>query len=101
MAETGSGPLEQLKSALADRELPTLYFNGFINSIGTGDVVIVLRRHGKPIAILNTSYPVAKTLAEHLGGMIAQFEQQTGKTVMTIDQIRKSLSEGTDDEVDR
>jgi hypothetical protein len=44
-----------IADALDDDSIPTLYFNGFINSIGTGDVLIVLRRHNKPIAKLHVS----------------------------------------------
>lgn len=91
---------EQIESALEDKELPTMYFNSFITSVGTGDVLIVLRQRDKPVAVLNTSYTVAKTLAEKLGGVLAVFEQKTGNTIMTSEHIGARLAEGVDHDGD-
>lgn len=80
---------EQIKNALADVEIPNIYFNGFINSVGMGDVMLVLTRSGKPVATLNMSYTLAKTLAEKLGGVVATIEQKSGNTIMTTDDIKR------------
>ena len=92
--------LKQIESVLEDKELPTIYFNGFITTVGTGDVLIILRQQNKPVAILNTSYTVAKTLAEKLGGGIAVLEQRTGNTIMTTEDLGAKLAEGVDNDGD-
>ena len=85
-----------MQAALEDDNIPTFYFNGFINSIGTGDVLIILRRHDKSIAKLHASYTVAKTLAEKLGALIARLEADTGNTIMTTDVVNEALSRAKD-----
>ncbi|MGE5446245.1 MAG: hypothetical protein ACM3SR_16890 [Ignavibacteriales bacterium] len=68
-------------------------FIGFVTSLGTGDVLIVLERNGRPIALLNTSYTTAKSLVEKLGGLITVLEQKTGNPIMTIDEITTKMGE--------
>lgn len=87
---------QRIKDALADKEVPHIHFNGFVNSIGTGDVIIVLESNNRPIAILNASYTVAKTLALKLGGLIHHLEEKSNNTIMTTDDITKVLSQGDD-----
>jgi hypothetical protein len=66
----------------------TLYFNGFMLAIGTGDIVCTLLRNNVPVLTLNASYTVAKTLGEGLGEAINQLEAKTGQTIMTVRNIR-------------
>lgn len=68
-----------------------IYFNGFANSLGLGDVLISLERNGKPVAILNTSYTVAKTLAIKLNDLIRTLENNTDTSIMTTDKIASSV----------
>lgn len=81
----------QVKAALQDNNLPTFYFNGFSSTLSTGDILIILKRNDKQVAVLNTSYTVAKTLVHKLGGIIAQLEAKTGNTIMTTDDIGAKL----------
>jgi len=90
---------DELRSAVEDKELPSIYFNSFITSISLGDVVLVLRRSNRTVAVLNASYTVAKTLAERLGEAIAQLESTIGSTIMTTDYIRKRVEEGAHKDV--
>lgn len=69
----------------------TVYFNGFVNLLGAGDFTIGLKRNDRVIAVLNTSYTTAKTLAVKLMELIKTLENQTGNTIMTVDQVRESL----------
>jgi len=85
---------EELSKALGDPEIQKIYANGFTNAMGIGDITILLKNSGKPIAVLNLSYTVAKTLAIKLGGLISQLEDSTHNTIMTTDDIKKSLSKG-------
>jgi hypothetical protein len=85
---------EILTRALSDTSIPEIHFNGFINGVGTGDVVILLLRHGRPVAKLAASYTVAKTLAELLGQTIVNFEHQTGHR-NDSDHCRTLVAHGT------
>ena len=102
--ETGEGRpqdpfLQRVEKALASPEIPTVYFNGFLNTLGSGDILIVLERNGRPVANLHTSYTVAKTLAMKLGQMIAELEAKTGNTIMTTDDVNEAMlrKDTTDD----
>jgi len=84
----------QMRQALEDPEIPRIHFNGFINSMGGGDVLLVLQQNEKPVAVLNASFTVAKTLAKLLGEMIENLETKTGNTIMTTDEIASKLMGG-------
>lgn len=80
---------ERLKRALAASDLPQLYFNGFVNNTSTGDVTTVLERNGKPIAVLNMSFTVAKTFGISLGRVVANLEEKTGRPMLTTHEVDK------------
>lgn len=69
-----------------------IYFNGFTIGIGNGDIVFALERNGKPVAALNASYTVAKTLAQKLGRIMAQLEEASGNRIMSTDEVGDALS---------
>ena len=82
---------DQLKVALADDTVPSIYFNGFINSLGASDIVVVLKRADTIVAKLHMSYTLGKTLAVKLGETIAHLEDATGNTIMTTDDIAQAM----------
>lgn len=88
---------ERIKNALEDKDIPGIYFNGFITSVGIGDVMVILQQANKPVAILNMSYTLAKTLAEKLGVAIANLEKESGNTIMTTDDIKQIFSGDNND----
>jgi hypothetical protein len=90
---------QQLEDALANPDVLSIYFNGFVATVAVGDIAILLKRAGKDIAVLHVSYTVAKTLAEKLGTSIATFEQAMGNTIMTTDYIKKKVEETHDAEM--
>ncbi len=94
MTENSQNLEKKLDEALENPEIQRIYANGFVNALGVGDVVILLQNSKKPIAVLNLSYTVAKTLTIKLGALISQLEDSTGNTIMTTDEIEKSLSKG-------
>jgi hypothetical protein len=93
MEEQEKSLQEQITQALGDETLPVIYFNGFANTAGSGDVVIVLMRHNKPVAILNLSHSVAKSLAARLSDVISTLEQRTGNIIMSADDMYQKLTE--------
>ena len=84
---------ERIESAKTNENIPNIHFNGFISSLGTGDVFIVLENNNKPVAILNASYTVAKTFAAKLNGLIARLEERSGNSIMTTDEIEAFIKE--------
>lgn len=98
MADQGSEHVQRaIAEALENEELPRIYFNGFSTALGSADVLIVLNQQGKPVAILNASYTVAKTLAAKLGAVIATLEEISGNTIMTTDEIARFSEEQEND----
>jgi hypothetical protein len=73
-------------------DIPNITFNGMVTSLGTGDVLVVLERNGHPVAVLNVSYTVAKTLSMLLGNTIAKLEELSGHPIMTTTEIERSLT---------
>ncbi len=91
---------KDLQNALENPEVPSYYFNGFVNSLGNGDITILLKRNERPVAILNASYTMAKTLAEKIGVLIAALEHYSGKTIMTTEHVSSVLKgEAEDDQL--
>ncbi|HEC85109.1 MAG TPA: hypothetical protein ENI48_07740 [Thioploca sp.] len=70
--------------------------NKFSVGIAETDVLLVLRRNGKPQIVLNASHMTVKALAIQLNEIIKEFEQQTNSTILTFDKIRQSIGK-TDD----
>ena len=87
---------ERLKAALASRDIPHIYANGFMNALSDADIVVMLERDNSPVAILNMSYTTAKSLAEKLSHLISAFEKNSGQTIMTSDDVNKALSQRTE-----
>jgi hypothetical protein len=83
---------QEVEAAMQDEGLVNIYFNGFINVMGSGDVTLILKRDGVHVAKLNTSYTVAKTLAIKLQELIGSLEMATHNTIMTTDEISQAMS---------
>lgn len=90
MADKPLDNSERVNLALA-ADIPNIYFNGFVNAVGAGDILTVLERNGRPVAVLNMSYTVAKTLALALGTTISQFEATTGRSMLTTHDVEKQM----------
>lgn len=84
-------PNVQFITDAIDKNIETIYFNGFTNALGTSDVIITLQKNGKAITILNASYTVAKTLAMKLSEMISALEDRTGQKILTTTQVEECL----------
>lgn len=91
--------MEDPQEPLPSEEFPpipisceSVYFNGYSLAVGAGDVVIALQLNGRPRLVLNTSYTVAKTLAEGLASSISQLEGMTGTTIMTTQDVISAIT---------
>lgn len=80
--DEGTDVLSLLRSAEQ-----SLYGNGFSLMAGNADVCLILQQNGKPVAAVNMSFTLAKTLAKKLGGLIEQIENNTNHTIMVTDEV--------------
>lgn len=73
-------------------EAPFLYANGFVNGLGLTDAYVVLQANARPVAVVNMSLSIVKTLGQNLLAMIASYEQQTNQIVPTVEDLQQSQS---------
>ncbi|MCZ7595344.1 MAG: hypothetical protein M5U16_10870 [Hyphomicrobium sp.] len=76
-----------------ESDVPQIYANGFINALSNGDILTVLERNNKPVAVLNLSFTVAKTLGISLSQTVAQFEEATGRNMLTTHEVDAALAQ--------
>lgn len=96
MADTGEStpaPLAALAAAQSDPAVARIYANGFAVGLTNADAVIVLQLSGHPVAIVNLSYTLAKTLAQRLGRIVAELETAIDTTLVTTDKIDEVFKE--------
>lgn len=74
-------------------ELNSIYFNEFGIGVSQHDIIIFLRRNGKPEAILNASHITAKSFVSSLGEALRRFEAQTNQTIPISEEIEKLIKE--------
>lgn len=89
-AQPQEASTDQLQSIVAAAfiEAPSLYTNGFVNGLGLADSYLVLQANGRSLAVVNMPLAVAKTLGQSLLAMVESYEQQSGTTVFTIDELQ-------------
>lgn len=84
---------EIMNSAITDPNVPKIYANGFATGVGNGDTLIVLQQNSRPVAVLNLSFTVAKTLALKLGNVIKGVEDKANTVILTTDDFSAVFSE--------
>lgn len=84
-------PKRAVRLMQSAQSAPSIYSNSFSIGLGTGDITIALGLGDEPIARLNMSYTLAKTLSIKLMDVIKTLESETGTSIMTTDHINKSL----------
>ena len=78
-----------------EADVPRIYFNGFASGLSTGDVVTVVEQNGRPVAVLNMSYTVAKSYSQGLATVIAKLEEESGRQIMTTKKIETFIAKPT------
>ena len=91
-SEANNEPLDILKIARSDPSIPRIYANGFTVGLTNADVAIVLQLSGQPVALLNISFTLAKTLAQKVGGVVSTFEEAIQQPLVTTDEVSKALN---------
>ncbi len=79
--------------ALESDTVPKIYCNGFTNAVGNSDIMIVMQQNGKPSAIVNVSFSVAKTLSQSLKEIIDTLEKNSKQKIMTTHEVEKFLKQ--------
>ena len=97
MASTDDQLQDRIRRAIESEEVPTIYFNAFVSATAPADVTVVLEQNGRPVAALNMSYTIAKTLAESLAGGVREFERRTDTVVLTTHSVADKLGEAEED----
>ena len=87
MTEPKKGTVDDRISRAMESDVPRVYFNGFVNGMSTGDIITILEKNNAPVAILNMSFTVAKTLSVSLGQIIARLEEASERPIMTTHDI--------------
>lgn len=89
----------RITNALEDEGVPKFYCNGFVNYTGSGDIMTVFERNGKPEFVLNMSYTVAKSFAQKLLATVNILQERTGKEMLTIEEVQEKLfSQGVEND---
>jgi hypothetical protein len=82
---------DPVTEAIESEEVIKIYANGFANFFTNSDIGLIFSRNNKPIALLNISLTLAKTLAEKLGQMIHDFEKNTDGKILTTSDIEENF----------
>lgn len=91
MESTGLTVDERIQRGVNNPLVPKIYFNSFVNLVGTCDTVLVFEMNGSPTAVANMSYTMTKTLAERLTQMVKELEEVTGRKIMTTDFVEERV----------
>lgn len=67
-----------------------LYINGFTVGTSLSDIFVIADTAGVTSAMLLMSFTTAKTLVQELGRAVTTFEEMTGRTLLTMDDIQKA-----------
>ena len=85
--------IQALMEAALGGAASMLYANGFALGMTNADVFIVLQMFGRPVAVVNVSYTLAKTMALKLNALVADWERQTKQTLQTTDLIDNAFKD--------
>jgi hypothetical protein len=81
--------------------VPKIYINGFSVGMSLSDIYIYTEIAGSPSAMLLMSFTTAKTLAQHLGQVVADFEEMTGQKLLSMDDIQSALKAKVDEKAEQ
>jgi hypothetical protein len=84
---------ERIEAALA-ANIPDLYGNAFVTTLGAADVLVVIERNGRPVARLNLPWALAKTLGHSLVGAVATIEEKANIKIPTTQEMDQAFGEG-------
>jgi hypothetical protein len=77
--------------------IPHLYFNGYVNTMTSGDVMIVFEWNRQPVATINGSFTLIKSLAASLQELVARLEDKAERPIMTTKDIEAFLAKAAEE----
>jgi hypothetical protein len=77
---------------LPGQPIANIYANGFALGFTNADTQLVLLLSGRPVAVVNFSYTLAKSISEKLGKLVEEWEKKTGHDLQTTDSIDKAFA---------
>jgi hypothetical protein len=89
--ESAPRPLPAQFAATSDPSVAKIYTNGFLLGFTNSDTQLILLLSGSPVAVVNFSYTLAKTMVEKLGKLVEDWEKKTGHPLQTTDSIDKAF----------
>ena len=78
---------KKFDKAMNDPDVPQFYVNNLQSGYNNTDFLLLLESNGKPSAIVNLSYTLAKTLVETIGGNIAELEAKLGHPIHSMGEM--------------
>ena len=81
----------RIEKALEDTNVPKIYCNGFVNTMGIGDLVLVLEKNGEACSVVNMPYSTAKSFAKSINTLIKGLEIISQQGIMPSDEIKELL----------
>lgn len=93
--QPGKTPRNHVKAALDDPTVPKLYANGFTVGFNNADAFVMFTRFDAehPVALVNLSYTLAKTLAQRLTRLVSDLESRVGQEILTTDRVDEKARE--------
>ena len=86
--------VDEIEAALANKDIPHVYGNGFHVALGIGDITLLLKTGKMPAGVVSLSYTVAKTLSVKLQEMIGALESASNQKILTTDDIKTFITTG-------
>jgi hypothetical protein len=71
--------------------VPSIYFNGFQLGLSNADITLLALLDNEPTLKINLSFTVAKSLLDKLQTLMSVLEENTGREIMTTDDVAKGL----------
>lgn len=88
-------PYEERVQRALQADIPLIYANGFVSRMSQGDIMMIMERNAEPVAVINLSYTVTKSLIVSLGQLISKLEEISGREIMTTRDIEEFVSRKT------
>ncbi len=93
MAEAKTGPVATIES-VDTPDVPHLYSNGFQIGVSNADVILVLKLNNQPMATINMSYTLVKTLHQKTGDLVSKFEKAVDRKMLTTSDVDAAMAKG-------
>jgi len=97
--EQAKKQLESLNQALDNPNIPKIYVNGFFIGTTNADITLITQQNGRPVAALNMSFEIAKTLVKKLGSVVQDLEKSIGTEFLTTDDFDEAVRKAAEKKV--